>query len=63
VNMPEDHRRAATRVDPILKETNPGELHIEQPTNFDFVISLQTTQALGLTVVPSVWAQATEFIQ
>ena len=61
-NIPEQFRRAATFVDKILRGAKPGELPIEQPTTFDFVVNLKTAEALGLTIPPSVLAQATEIV-
>ena len=57
------HRRAAYYVDRILKGTKPGDLPVEQPMTFDFVINLRTAQALGLTIPESIRVQATELLQ
>ena len=62
-NLADLARRSATYVDKILKGTKPGDLPIEGPTRFDFVINLRTAQALGLTIPESVLLQATEIIQ
>jgi ABC-type uncharacterized transport system substrate-binding protein len=43
-------RRAAELVDKILRGTKPGDIPVEQPTKFDFVINLTTAKVLGLEI-------------
>jgi putative tryptophan/tyrosine transport system substrate-binding protein len=62
-NLSDLYRRKAGFIDRVFKGANPANMPIERPTKFEFLINLKTAKAFGLTINPSLLAQADEVIE
>jgi putative ABC transport system substrate-binding protein len=62
-DMAGNYRAAARYVDRILRGAKPGELPIEQPTQFELVVNLKAAKALGLSIPSPVLVRADRVIE
>jgi putative tryptophan/tyrosine transport system substrate-binding protein len=57
------YRRAASYVDRVLRNEDPGQLPVQQPAKYQFVINLKTAKDLGLNVSRDLLSIADEVIE
>jgi putative ABC transport system substrate-binding protein len=62
-NLAEAYREGGRHTGRILGGADPAELPVMQSSAFEFVINMQTADALGLELPPGLLAQATEIIE
>jgi putative ABC transport system substrate-binding protein len=62
-NQPMEFGQAAYFVDRILHGQKPGDLPVQTPNKFEFVINLTTAKALGLTIPASILSLADDLIE
>jgi putative ABC transport system substrate-binding protein len=56
-------RQAAVYVDRILKGAKAGDLPVQSPTKFSFVINMKAARGLGMDVATSVLLSADDYIE
>jgi putative ABC transport system substrate-binding protein len=57
------YRRAAGYVDKILKGAKAGDLTVEPPTKFEFIVNLKAAKQIGVAIPPEVLKRAEQVIQ
>jgi putative tryptophan/tyrosine transport system substrate-binding protein len=63
VSIGEQFRRAADYIDRVLRGEKAGDLPVQQPTEYEFIINSKTAKSLGLGISPTLLATANEVIE
>jgi putative ABC transport system substrate-binding protein len=62
-NLADMYRQSARHIIKVIKGDVPGEIPMEQPTHFEFVLNLKTAHAIGVSVPSSLLTRATYVIE
>jgi putative tryptophan/tyrosine transport system substrate-binding protein len=62
-SLPTTYRQAAAYIDRILKGAKPGDLPVEQPTQFTLVVNQRAAKLLGLSLPEAILLRADDIIE
>jgi putative ABC transport system substrate-binding protein len=62
-NLVDDVRRAADMLAKVLRGAKPGEIPIDQASQFELAVNLKTARQINVRVPPAVLARASRVIE
>jgi putative ABC transport system substrate-binding protein len=63
VNIDDQYPQAAGYIDRIFRGEKPGDLPVQQPNKYEFIVNLNAAKALGLDIPTSLQQRADEVIE